>query len=110
MLGDVSPSSFVLLLRKVPGDHPTRHGQQSLGLRSIAFNVGTLSELNRIESVLRARDLFTARRQVEGGTSELLLGRDPDNSPLAFLCYPEGKTPGPDYYREISNLVYAQDV
>src|SRR5580704_12527503 len=98
MLGDVSPSSFVLFLRKVPGDHPTRHGQQSLGLRSIAFNVGTLSELNRIESVLRARDLFTARRQVESGTSELLLGRDPDNSPLAFLCYPEGKTPGPDYY------------
>jgi len=109
MLGASSPASIVLILREARSHHPTRHGQQSLGLRSIAFNVGSLSELNRIESVLRARDLFTSRGQIEDGTSELLLGRDPDNSPLAFVCYAEGKTPGPDYFRTVANLVYSQD-
>ncbi len=109
MLGELSPASIVLILREVHGDHPTRHGQQSLGLRSIAFNVGSLSELNRIESVLRGRDLFTSRGQIENGTSDVLLGRDPDNSPLAFVCYAEDKVPGPDYFRTVASLVYSQD-
>ena len=109
ILGELSTASIVLILREQRGDHPTRHGPQSLGLRSIAFNVGPLSELNRIESVLRDRDLFTSRGQIEDGTSELVLGRDPDNSPLVFVCYAEDKTPGPDYYRSVGSLVYSQD-
>ncbi len=75
----------------------------------LRFNVGSLNELNRIESLLRDRDLFTSRGQIEDGTSELLLGRDPDNSPLVFVCYAEDKTPGPDYYRSVGSLVYSQD-
>lgn len=109
LLGELSPSSIVLILREMRGVHHARHGQQSLGLRSIAFNVGSLGELDRIESVLRGRDLFTSRGQIANGVSELLLGRDPDNQPLAFVCYADDKTPGPEYYRTIANLVYSQD-
>ena len=108
MLGELSSRSFVLILREMRG-HPTRHGQQSLGLRSISFNVGSLAELDRIESVLRDRGLFTSRRQIADGVSELLLGRDPDNLPLGFVWYTDDKNLGPDYYRTVANLVYSQD-
>ena len=72
VLGDTSPASPILILRELGGMHHTRHGQQSLGLRSITFNVGSLGELDRIESFLRSRDLFASRRQVADGASELL--------------------------------------
>jgi catechol 2,3-dioxygenase-like lactoylglutathione lyase family enzyme len=108
ILGESSPTSFFLILREMRG-HPTRHGQQSLGLRSICFNVESLAELERIELVLRGRGLLTSRRQIANGVSELLLGRDPDNLPLAFVCYADDKTPGADYYRAVANLVYSQD-
>ncbi len=40
VLGDASPGSVVLILREARGRHQTRHGPQSLGLRSMTFNVG----------------------------------------------------------------------
>ncbi len=109
VLGDTSPASPILILRELGGVHHTRHGQQSLGLRSITFNVGSLGELDRIESFLRSRDLFASRRQVADGASELLRGRDPDNMPLVFVCYDEGRTIGSDYYRSIASLFYSMD-
>lgn len=110
VLGEISPASVILILREMRGIDQIRHGQQSLGLRSIHFNVGSLAELDRIESVLRGRDLFTARRQIADGASELLLGRDPDNLPLVFVCYGEVKPLGSEYYRAIVPLVYSLDV
>ena len=85
-----------------------RHGQQSLGLRSITFNVGSLPELDRIEAVLRSGDRFTQRRQIDGAASELIRGRDPDNLPLVFVSYATD-TVGPEYYRTIISLIYAMD-
>ena len=110
MLGDVSPASIALILREMRSSHLTRHGQQSLGLRSINFNVGSFRELDRIESVLRHHELFTSRRKVADGASEILLGRDPDNLPLVFICYAENTSLGPDYFRAIANLVYSLDI
>jgi hypothetical protein len=49
VLGDSSPGSIVLILRESRTTHNIRHGPQSLGLRSITFNVGSLSELDRID-------------------------------------------------------------
>lgn len=109
VLGDASPASIALILRESRSIHHTRHGQQSLGLRSITFNVGSLAELDRIEKVLQDRNLFTSRRQIVDGASELLNGRDPDNLPLTFVCYTEGATLGPDYYQQVLNLVYSLD-
>ena len=109
MLGDVSPASIVLMLREARSIQ-ARRGQQSLGLRSITFNVGSLSELDRIESVLRGHELFTDRRPLANGASELLRGRDPDNMPLVFVSYAEDETLGPDYYRTVANLAHSLDV
>jgi hypothetical protein len=108
ILGGVSPASIVLMLREMRSIHHTRHGQQSLGLRSITFHIGSLGELDRIESVLRERDLFTARHQI-AGASELVRGRDPDNLPLVFVCYADDGPLGPDYYQALAGLVYSLD-
>jgi catechol 2,3-dioxygenase-like lactoylglutathione lyase family enzyme len=108
MLGHVSPASILLILRESRGSHHVRHGQQSLGLRSVTFNVGSLGELDRIEAVLRGRDRFTSRQQIADGASELLRGRDPDNLPLVFVCYSRNSL-GPDYFRTIAQMVYSVD-
>jgi hypothetical protein len=108
VLGGVSPASIALILRETRGIH-ARYGQQSLGLRSMTFNVGSLDELDRIESVLRGRDLFNGRQQIAGGVSELVRGRDPDNLPLVFAFYADDGTLGADYYRTVVNLAYSLD-
>ena len=108
ILGDASPASVVLVLRETRGLHQTRHGPQSLGLRSMTFNVGSLGELDRIESFLRSRDLFTDRRKIADGASDLFRGRDPDNLPLVFVCYTKD-TIGPEYYESAIGLYYSLD-
>jgi hypothetical protein len=109
VLGGVSPTSILLILRESRGADHARHGQQSLGLRSITFNVGSLGELDRIESVLRARNRFTSRQQIAGGASELLRGRDLDNLPLVFVCFSRDEQFGADYFRTIAHMVYSLD-
>jgi hypothetical protein len=109
VIGGVSPASIILILREARSIQ-ARRGQQSLGLRSITFNVGSLSELDRIEAVLRSNGLFTSRHPLANGASEVVRGRDPDNSPLVFICYAEGETLGTDYYRAVANLAHSLDV
>jgi hypothetical protein len=109
VLGGLPPDSIVLILRETESMHNVRHGQQSLGLRSITFNVGSLGELDRIESVLRSRDLFTSRQEVADGASQLIRGRDPDNLPLSFVCYAAGEPKSPDYYRTVTDLAFTLD-
>lgn len=109
VLGGASPSAVALILRQTQGIHHVRHGQQSLGVRSINFSISTIDELDRIESVLRAHNLFTARRQLAHGASELVSGRDPDNLPLLFVCYKDDTLLGPDYYQMIAKLGYSLD-
>ena len=108
VVGDVTTTSPVLALRETRGRHQARHGPQSLGVRSITFNVGSTEEIDRIESFLRSRDLFTDRRQVRDGASDLLRGRDPDNMPLLFVHY-AADTIGSDYYEEAIGLFYTLD-
>ena len=108
VLGDPSPGSLTLVLRETRGLHQVRHGQQSLGLRSMTFNVGSPAELDRIESFLRSRDLFTDRRQVAAGASDIMRGRDPDNLPLAFVAYAKDEI-GPEYYESVIGMFYSMD-
>jgi hypothetical protein len=108
VVGDASPGSLTLVLRETRGLHQVRHGQQSLGLRSMTFNVGSSAELDRIESFLRDRDLFTDRRQIADGASDLMRGRDPDNLPLAFVSYVKD-TIGPEYYESVISIFYSMD-
>jgi catechol 2,3-dioxygenase-like lactoylglutathione lyase family enzyme len=108
VLGDESPSSLILMLRETRGMNQSRHGQQSLGVRLVTFNIGSVEELDRIEAVLRSRDLFSARQPMADGASDLLRGRDPDNLPLVFVCY-ASKVLGADYYKTFTGLVYSMD-
>jgi hypothetical protein len=109
VLGNVSPSSIAVILRATEHIDEGRQGQQSLGLRSETFNLGSLSELNRIESFLRSRNLFTARRNSADNVSDFIIGRDPDDLPLVFVYYAE-ETLGNDYYKNMLDLVYSVDV
>ena len=109
VLGGLDPASIVLILRELGGIHHVRHGQQSLGLRSITFNVGSIGELDRIESVLRGVDLFTGRQQIAEGEAEMIRGRDPDNLPLVLMHYAEDGPLTPEYYRTVAGLVYSLD-
>ncbi len=108
VLSGASPDSLGVILRQTLSNHPTRHGPQSLGLRFITFNVGSLGELDRIESHLRTADLFTARQDIGQGASNVIVGRDPDNLPLVFAYYAR-ETLQADYYQSIATLIYALD-
>ncbi|HEX4433328.1 MAG TPA: hypothetical protein VH012_00765 [Acidimicrobiales bacterium] len=108
VLGEEATASMVLILREARSRHQVRHGQQSLGLRSITFNVGSTAELDRTEAVLRSYDLLTERRPMAEGAAEFVRGRDPDNLPIVFVCYAED-TIGADYYETIVNLYYSLD-
>jgi hypothetical protein len=106
VLGRASPSSVALILRETKG---TRHGPQSLGVRSINFSVGTTEELDRIESVLRDRNLFTQRKKLADDESEFVSGRDPDNLPLLFVSYGTFDQLSMDYFHMIADLTYSLD-
>ena len=109
VLGERSPTAVVLILRELRG-HQMRHGQGSLGLRSITFSVGSIAELDPIEAALKKHDLYTSRHEMADGAADILRGRDPDNLPLVFVCYNDTKTFGADYYRAIAELFYSLDV
>jgi hypothetical protein len=109
VLGKVSPSAVGVILRQTEHIDEGRQGQQALGLRSEIFNLGSLTELNRIESFLRSRNLFSARRNSADDASNFILGRDPDNLPLVFVYY-ANDTLGADYYEKMIELVYSIDV
>jgi catechol-2,3-dioxygenase len=109
VLGDPSPESIMLILRETRSNRQARHGPQSLGLRTVTFNVGSQAELDRIEAVLHRRGLFTSRRSMAEGASDLLNGRDPDNLPVTFVRYDVGATIGADYYRSVMDLFYSLD-
>jgi catechol 2,3-dioxygenase-like lactoylglutathione lyase family enzyme len=110
VLGNVPSGSVFLILRERQGLWMVRYGQQSLGLRSITFNVISVSELDRIEFVLRNSGRFTSRWTIADGASELVRGRDPDNLPLVFVSHDEKRVPTTEYYRAIANLEYSLDV
>jgi Glyoxalase/Bleomycin resistance protein/Dioxygenase superfamily len=106
VLGRASPSSVALILRETKG---TRHGPQSLGVRSINFSVGTTEELDRIESVLRGHNLFTDRKKLGADATEFVSGRDPDNLPLLFVSYGRSDALNVDYFHMIADLTYSLD-
>lgn len=110
VVGLMPPGSTFIILRQVQSQHAVRHGQDSLGVRSITFDVRSVSELDRVEAVLRRDGLFTRRWQMADGAADLMTGRDPDNLPLAFGSYDESKLIGTEYYRTIAGFVHSLDV
>jgi hypothetical protein len=110
VLGQPPRGSIFIILRQVQSRHAVRHGQESLGVRSMTFNVRAVGELDRIEPILREHGVFTRRWQMADGAAELMTGRDPDNLPLAFGSYDESRLIGTDYYGAIVGFVHSLDV
>jgi hypothetical protein len=110
VLGQIPRGSMFIILRQVQSRHAVRYGQDSLGVRSMTFNVRSVGELDRIEPVLRRHGLFTRRWNMADGAAELMTGRDPDNLPLAFGSYDESRLIGTEYYGEVAGFVHSLDV
>ncbi len=108
VLGGTSPEAFAVILREAQSSHATRYGQQSLGLRFLTLNVGSIAELDRVEPFLRDAGRFTSRRTIADGAAEVVLGRDPDNLPLVLVYYGRAELEA-DYLRAIADLVHSLD-
>ena len=101
------PTSAVLLLRETRSLHQTRHGQQSLGLRSITFNVGSLAELNRISPPYGAKTTSpTVGTSTTAPPSSYGVGI---RTTCRWSSSPSTDTVGPEYYRTIVNMIYSMD-
>jgi catechol-2,3-dioxygenase len=97
MLCDPS-GSFTIFLRQAYANasHP---GHQSLGIRSLSCNVGSVAELDRVEARLRANDAFVGRRFVDDAKQfEMVHGHDPDRVSLTFLAN-KSTMPLDEYHR-----------
>ena len=110
VLGQPPRGSMFIILREGQSGHAVRHGQGSLGVRSLTFNVRAVGELDRVEPILREHGLFTRRWQMADGAAELMTGRDPDNLPLAFGSYDESRLIGTEYYGAVAGFVHSLDV
>jgi hypothetical protein len=110
ILGHIARGSIFLILRETQSVYGIRHGQLSLGLRSIAINVRSVGELDRIESVLHNHGCFSSRRTMADGAPEMVRGRDPDNLPLVFVSDDESRVLSTEYYLAIVDLVQSLDV
>jgi catechol 2,3-dioxygenase-like lactoylglutathione lyase family enzyme len=86
--------------------HPGRH---ALGARVMGFSVGSLTELDRVEDRLRARDAFRDRHPQDiVGTYDVVFGHDPDRLALTFAAPTTDDVPL-DHDRQMAAL-YIADV
>jgi hypothetical protein len=109
VLGADVTSSFTLILREtLRGTHP---GQQSLGIRALTCDVGSSTEIDRVEQRLRALDAFQERQVIDEAEGfEVLHGHDPDRLPLMFLTSRIGRPISLDDYRGALQRIYVVDL
>jgi len=87
---DLVGSPFTLCLRQAERG-AILPGQQTIGIRALAYDVGSLSELDRIEARLRALDAFRDRTVLDPAVGfEVLFGQDPDRLALTFIANETG--------------------
>jgi catechol 2,3-dioxygenase-like lactoylglutathione lyase family enzyme len=89
----------------------THSGQDSLGVRSLGFDVGSFAALDRIEEILRASDAFRDRQSIPTrDTFQVIRGEDPDRFPLNFVADESGEEMTVADYSFVIRLMYAIDV
>lgn len=77
---------YTVYLREAPRN-AVHSGQQSLGVRAVSCDVGSLAELDRVEGRLRALDAFRTRQFLdEEEKIEFVHGQDPDRISLLFVA------------------------
>ncbi len=109
VLGTEVTGPFTFYLREVKGNavHP---GQQSIGLRALSCDVGSLSELDRVEERLRALGSFQDRLVVDSAAKfELVHGHDPDRVSLTFSASGTDRPPTFDEETTLASI-YSVDI
>ena len=91
VLGGHETGPFTLYLREAPSN-ALHHGSQALGVRSLTCDVGSLTELDRVEEQLRAFDSFRHRQVLDEAGIHAVFGHDPDRLPLTFTAYDSTET------------------
>lgn len=80
------PGSPAILLRQA-FRNALRPGGQGIGMRAIAFDMGSLEALDGIEARLRELEAFEDRHAVgPPGHCVIVRGHDPDRVPLGFFA------------------------
>jgi catechol 2,3-dioxygenase-like lactoylglutathione lyase family enzyme len=101
---------FTLFLRWAP-PNAVHFGPESLGVRSLSFDVGSVAELERVEKGLRDFDAFRDRlTPPETAGYQWVRGYDPDRFPLTFAAHDDGKKVSLDDFRRAVAGMYAVDV
>jgi catechol-2,3-dioxygenase len=102
-----NPISLILRQASLHAHHP---GQDTIGIRSLSFQVGSLDELDRIEGRLRALKTFVGRSSLNDAQHvELVKGHDHDRIALEFTTSRTGESaPAMDYERAMARI-YAVD-
>ena len=98
--------TFALYLRRANHD-AIRTGQQTLGIRSFSYDVGSLAELDQVEGRLRAIDAFQERLRLDVG--EVVIGHDPDRLPLTLIALKTGRISPDDYHHWLARI-YTMDL
>lgn len=107
--GDASRPFTVYLRQALRG--ASRSGQDSLGVRSLGFDVGSKTALDRVEERLRAIDAFRDRQSVPSHDKlEVIRGHDPDRFPLSFVADESGTGMSEADNAYVIALMYAIDV
>src|ERR1700676_785271 len=93
VLGTDVAGPFTIFLREAEGN-PVHAGQHSIGLRALWCDVGSSSELDRVEARLRALGAFRDRRSIDKAAQfEVVYGKDPDRLALTFTANGTGRRP-----------------
>lgn len=101
---------FTLYLRQAlrNASHP---GGDTLGVRSLSWDVGSIAELDRVEERLRAAGAFRDRRGVPGHDRfEVVRGQDPDRLSLTFVANETNAAMSSDDYLFVLALMYSIDL
>ncbi len=100
---------FTLFLRWAHPD-AVHFGPDSLGVRSLTYDVGSLADLERVENALRAFDAFRDRQNPsESACYRWVRGYAPDRFPLAFMTYESGQKVSRVDLRRAMARMYAMD-
>lgn len=108
-LGWAGRGGSVLFLRQAPRNF-SHEGPQALGLRALTWDVGSITELDRVEGRLRALDAFRSRRPLPDNSGEFIHGHDPDRLALVFLSYNSEPDLSAGHFRSLTELMFALDV
>jgi hypothetical protein len=110
VLASSAPGSLSLYLRQAYRG-AVHSGQQTLGVRALACDVGSFAELDRVEQRLRGLSAFTERKIIDlTERFEAVRGHDPDRLPLAFVAQESGRTSSSADYDEVWIQLYTMDI